>query len=344
MIGRNDPCLCGSGKKYKRCCSGKNEKSVDTIIDEELERILLGVYDQATDRNSVAEFDGYLKSWKSRLTGFIEEGDIDVAVSEYFLFIAREDIWKQHLLRVLNTKIRSATRAVAELWQTPIVVFGMVKEVQNGFIEVEEILGEGTYFLEKREGVQIEKGTVVFGLVLSNTRIHPQGVVPVTSLLIIRKGSEAVISKVVALAENSGLNESRLFYKEHMLDVYSLIMEVDNKPVEEVIEQELSEVQNTVLDLLVSKLEETSATSEEQKAVKSIGLMYLQKEQPNFRKPDVVSAGLFQSGIYLGILKLDMTQTEVAKLFEVSVGAMTKHAEKITDYTFEEHVKQAMNK
>lgn len=23
-IGRNDPCLCGSGKKYKKCCLGKN--------------------------------------------------------------------------------------------------------------------------------------------------------------------------------------------------------------------------------------------------------------------------------------------------------------------------------
>jgi len=22
-IGRNDPCFCGSGKKYKKCCRGK---------------------------------------------------------------------------------------------------------------------------------------------------------------------------------------------------------------------------------------------------------------------------------------------------------------------------------
>ncbi|WP_420887673.1 SEC-C metal-binding domain-containing protein [Candidatus Neptunochlamydia vexilliferae] len=22
-IGRNDPCICGSGKKYKKCCKGK---------------------------------------------------------------------------------------------------------------------------------------------------------------------------------------------------------------------------------------------------------------------------------------------------------------------------------
>jgi hypothetical protein len=23
--GRNDPCACGSGKKFKRCCAGRNE-------------------------------------------------------------------------------------------------------------------------------------------------------------------------------------------------------------------------------------------------------------------------------------------------------------------------------
>jgi hypothetical protein len=25
-IGRNDPCPCGSGQKYKRCCANKGEK------------------------------------------------------------------------------------------------------------------------------------------------------------------------------------------------------------------------------------------------------------------------------------------------------------------------------
>lgn len=26
-VGRNDPCSCGSGKKYKRCCAGKQSKN-----------------------------------------------------------------------------------------------------------------------------------------------------------------------------------------------------------------------------------------------------------------------------------------------------------------------------
>ena len=28
-IGRNDPCICGSGKKYKKCCLGKENKGLD---------------------------------------------------------------------------------------------------------------------------------------------------------------------------------------------------------------------------------------------------------------------------------------------------------------------------
>ena len=28
--GRNDPCPCGSGKKYKKCCLGKNREASAT--------------------------------------------------------------------------------------------------------------------------------------------------------------------------------------------------------------------------------------------------------------------------------------------------------------------------
>jgi tetratricopeptide (TPR) repeat protein len=38
-IGRNDPCPCGSGKKYKRCCIGMQEK-LDSF-DENEKRALL---------------------------------------------------------------------------------------------------------------------------------------------------------------------------------------------------------------------------------------------------------------------------------------------------------------
>lgn len=43
-VGRNNPCPCGSGKKYKNCCLGKSGKSDDltgVIYDGEQDRIVL---------------------------------------------------------------------------------------------------------------------------------------------------------------------------------------------------------------------------------------------------------------------------------------------------------------
>jgi hypothetical protein len=33
-IGRNDPCRCGSGKKYKKCCMGKDEAAEHKALEE----------------------------------------------------------------------------------------------------------------------------------------------------------------------------------------------------------------------------------------------------------------------------------------------------------------------
>ncbi len=33
-IGRNDPCPCGSGKKYKICCLGKKRKINAKVIQD----------------------------------------------------------------------------------------------------------------------------------------------------------------------------------------------------------------------------------------------------------------------------------------------------------------------
>lgn len=44
QIGRNDPCPCGSGKKYKKCCMAKDEWEIQTEdeinIQQEVEYII----------------------------------------------------------------------------------------------------------------------------------------------------------------------------------------------------------------------------------------------------------------------------------------------------------------
>lgn len=44
-IGRNKPCICGSGKKYKKCCLIKMQKQIETERKkkEEMEEIFDGL-------------------------------------------------------------------------------------------------------------------------------------------------------------------------------------------------------------------------------------------------------------------------------------------------------------
>jgi hypothetical protein len=41
IIGRNDPCVCGSGKKYKRCCQ-KDGRSATATTASKTTMIVLG--------------------------------------------------------------------------------------------------------------------------------------------------------------------------------------------------------------------------------------------------------------------------------------------------------------
>ena len=38
LPGRNDPCHCGSGKKYKKCCEAKDEAKRHTVLEKNWEK------------------------------------------------------------------------------------------------------------------------------------------------------------------------------------------------------------------------------------------------------------------------------------------------------------------
>ena len=93
---------------------------IEKLVDEELSRILLGVYEQSPDPGDLAEFNTYRRQWVGKLGNLWDGDSIEESISEYYLFVARRDLWMRYLLRVLNTTIRSAVRSVVEMWQTPI--------------------------------------------------------------------------------------------------------------------------------------------------------------------------------------------------------------------------------
>ena len=73
--GRNDPCLCGSGKKFKKCCGNAVETGFSRIDRERaFERLTAFVAEELGDEDDLA-FDELWGRWLERAHEFSAELD-----------------------------------------------------------------------------------------------------------------------------------------------------------------------------------------------------------------------------------------------------------------------------
>ena len=337
MTQRNAPCPCGSGKKYKKCCLSKSEIPIETLVEEALNRTIGGMYEQPITPAINAEYELYQREWLSKLDGFWDEEEIDVAASEYYFFVARRDLWKRYLIKVLNDPVRSAVREIVETWQEPIVLFGKVTEEKNDWVVVEEVLGEGTYYIRKEKDMPVYIGEAVFGVALPDKRIHEKGVLIITSLLFVENDNNSFTNEISKLAEASGFDNSVDFYKANMVDIYHRVLsKSESDATEGSQDRELSDIQLEALDIYYKNLEFLSIQSDQPEKVENIILTYLVEKQPKFKKPEVMAAAFFHT--FLELSAFDdylLSQTEIAKLFKVSVSSMTNQSHKFHEFIVE---------
>lgn len=78
QIGRNQPCPCGSGKKYKRCCWGKTAPMAPTAPEFTRLPGATPFHDPGTGMNWVAA-EGPLDRLSNRVARLVNQGRLDEA-------------------------------------------------------------------------------------------------------------------------------------------------------------------------------------------------------------------------------------------------------------------------
>ena len=225
MIGRNDPCPCGSGKKYKKCCALKTEISNDQLVDGELQRIIFSYFENAISLPAdYAEYDRYERQWRSGLGRFFSNEEIEQVTGEYYLLIARRDLWRRHVMRELNGTVRSDTRRLLQNWNDPIILLGKVKEISEETVLLEQILDNDMFKLPLSPDNELAEGDIVFGIALYDDRNPPTNVYLINGLYRVADQGGTVQRKIEELAESSGITNSFDFYKEHMMDIYRILL------------------------------------------------------------------------------------------------------------------------
>jgi tetratricopeptide (TPR) repeat protein len=98
-IGRNQPCPCGSGRKYKRCCGRAAPSAAETTLDFE-------VLEVSEDDGGEAFFDD-LDRLSNRVPVLLRQGEIDEAlrVCQELLRRYPDDIdWRERFAAVYEAQ------------------------------------------------------------------------------------------------------------------------------------------------------------------------------------------------------------------------------------------------
>jgi uncharacterized protein len=339
MIGRNDPCHCGSGKKYKKCCVLNTGISNEQLVDEELKRILVSYFENAISLPiEYAEYERYKRQWSTGLGQFFRNEEIEQVTGEYYLFIARRDIWKRYVMKELNGTVRSATRRLLQKWNDPIILLGKVKEISTETVLVEQILDNDLYKLPLSPDSKLAVGDIVFGIALYDDRKPSTNVYLINGLYRVADQGGSVQREVEGLAESSGLTNSFDFYTEHMMEVYKILLSrVHGADTEEMsaaeVEETLTDSQRKVLEIAHAKLDEFNVEESMKQLLTLVFTNFCLREEPIIRKPEVLAASLFKTAHDVGVLgDAKFTQTEVAKMFGVSVSSMMKNVDGLMSY------------
>ncbi|MFC7062443.1 SEC-C metal-binding domain-containing protein [Halobacillus seohaensis] len=119
-VGRNDPCPCGSGKKYKKCCGNSKVIEFPTqIVNNELDQYFRSLQEYIVDHYPHVMPAIPAKSDTEKLHEFF-------SILQKTVFNSHKEnktIMEEYVNRVKDSVIRPATKESLESWPNSVSWF-----------------------------------------------------------------------------------------------------------------------------------------------------------------------------------------------------------------------------
>ncbi|GKV69049.1 hypothetical protein NCCP2716_15470 [Sporosarcina sp. NCCP-2716] len=315
MTGRNDPCPCGSGKKYKKCCGSSGNDLLNTVVSEELDRVLIQFFDTYPTGETRESMLRLMRQWAEHLRGSWEPSHIEEAASEFYLFVEDSSQWQQYVAAERAKAARGTVQDVLAKWEEPSMLLGEITDAADNNLEVTELLTGETVELARTEGMPADIGTLLFGVVLPDARRGERAVAPVSSMLFLAKWSRQTKKSLIALRDAAPETPAREFIRTHALDIYELLVKRSMASMNDLIEDVLSDDQLSALKQLDSRLAAQEEPADVRELLQKLAVAYLlnteQADSSTFDSAAFVQAVL-RVGKSLALLKTDLAADPAA--------------------------------
>ncbi|MDO3412330.1 SEC-C metal-binding domain-containing protein [Saccharibacillus sp. CPCC 101409] len=243
-IGRNDPCLCGSGLKYKKCCARKHEEQRRS---ESVGRQLEGVLKAFFENHPRPSEQKSLSAWKRELSalsaGYTME-KLDSIVGDTFFFGKEAGIWNEFVREQAQDSGNAAIADVLTGWADPLFLAGRIlpagaangavdpaetmpeKASSRGvagtdFVRAADLLTGETFELQTDDSFRPEAGTIALGFWIPG----PASGEPMTALNSVVTAEEPEDEPVLRLDKlyrAAGAASVQAFYRANFAAVYEM--------------------------------------------------------------------------------------------------------------------------
>lgn len=172
QVGRNEPCPCGSGKKYKKCCGLKEAVSITVLLEKDARELQNQIVDYA-----VSQFSEELeKDFKSKLDYLIIK-DKQQEVEFYILahsiwctfFMPLEDgstILERFIAEKGNTIRRPRLREILESWKNARPITGPLVSVSEERLEIRDAFSDEVIDIKLLEPLEIPESAFAIAVIV----------------------------------------------------------------------------------------------------------------------------------------------------------------------------------
>ncbi|MDW0108538.1 SEC-C metal-binding domain-containing protein [Sporosarcina aquimarina] len=314
MTGRNDPCPCGSGKKYKKCCGKVGDDLLSAVVNEELDHILTQFFDTYPTGTTHESMMRLMRQWAEQLRGSWEPAHIEEAASEFYLFIEDNEQWKAYIRKQQKEAARGTVQDVLRKWEEPFMLLGEITAAKPNTLEVTKLLTNEVIELARIEGMPADEGTLLFGVVLPDARRGENAVAPVSSMLFLAKWSKQTKKSLLELREKSSDDTPEEFIRKHTLEIYELLVKRSMASMNEMIEDVLAPAQLTALKKLDEQLARVDEPADVREMLQKLAVAYFLNTEV-LDSDELDGTAFVQAAILVG-QSLSLVKSETA--FEIA--------------------------
>jgi|GEM_PF-3189876 len=356
-VGRNEPCPCGSGKKYKKCCEKENVVNIDTLVSQELDVLQAQLYDYIATAQSTEMEESY-HHYLAKMDLMQADPDIYEMAFVSWYGATQKDADGVRLIerfvdKQLSTVTRPQTAAVLESWKNVRVTAGTVEKLDDNTLRVEEAITGDVLIVTEKFG-KLEENSFFLGLLLPSGEkylpfaqyfIYPAIEKAAMELVKIRFEQGEVgslhdylsgqyleiadVGFVLYSAEKKKAGKAAASTKA--TDETDTTKDSDEKSEEAIEGVEIWKTPEYVeaITSLQSFLTEKGEDKKESELLVAVLEKYFYTERPTIRNPKIYSGALVDMAKNIDEISIRHVQKELAEYFDVSANSISRRSKQI---------------